>query len=119
MRLVNARTEQPVAVALEVADTRATRRRGLLGRDGLAAGSALMLTPCNAVHTVGMRFAIDIVFVDSRASGRWRPQPSAMADGGVAPLACDDPTGCSEIGGDMLHVSATALYLAPESGEAR
>ncbi len=60
--------------------TRATRKRGLLGRDGLPAGSALMLEPCPAVHTAFMRFAIDIVFVDRqgyavkivRNLGPWR-----------------------------------------------
>jgi uncharacterized membrane protein (UPF0127 family) len=63
MPLVNERT----GVALphvEVARTRAERRKGLLGRDGLAAGSALVLTPCNAIHTIGMRFAIDVAFID-------------------------------------------------------
>jgi uncharacterized membrane protein (UPF0127 family) len=43
-------------------DTR-TRRRGLLGRDGLAE-SALVIAPCKLVHTFFMRFAIDTVFVD-------------------------------------------------------
>jgi uncharacterized protein len=66
VKLVNARTDRPVASAVELADTRATRRRGLLGRDGLPPGAALMLRPCNAVHTVGMRFPIDVAFVDSR-----------------------------------------------------
>jgi uncharacterized membrane protein (UPF0127 family) len=62
--LVNSRTGAVVAQDVEIADTRATRRRGLLGRDGLAAGSALVITPCFAVHTACMRFAIDVVFVD-------------------------------------------------------
>ena len=26
----------------------------------------MVLTPCNAVHTVGMRFPIDVVFVDGK-----------------------------------------------------
>jgi uncharacterized membrane protein (UPF0127 family) len=47
-----------------VAETRASRRRGLLGRDRLDPASALMLTPCVAVHTAFMRFPIDIVFLD-------------------------------------------------------
>ena len=40
------------------------RLRGLLGRDGLPAGTGLWIKSCNAVHTVGMRFTIDIVFLD-------------------------------------------------------
>jgi uncharacterized membrane protein (UPF0127 family) len=51
---------------LEVAVDSATRKKGLLGRDGLADGSGLVIAPTNAVHTFFMRFPIDIVFV-SRA----------------------------------------------------
>lgn len=64
MTLVNERTGDLLADSVEVAGTRGTRRRGLLGRDGLPQGTALMLTPCNAIHTVGMRFTIDAVFLD-------------------------------------------------------
>jgi uncharacterized protein len=62
--LVNERTHEPIATAVELAFTRATRRRGLLGRDGLDPAAALMLTPCLAVHTAFMRFPIDILFLD-------------------------------------------------------
>lgn len=62
--LVNQRTGAPIATAVERAVTRASRRRGLLGRDRLDASCALMLEPCAAVHTAFMRFAIDVVFVD-------------------------------------------------------
>jgi len=47
----------------EVADTARNRRRGLLGRDGH--DGALVLRPCRHVHTVGMRFAIDVAFCDA------------------------------------------------------
>lgn len=42
------------------------RRRavGLLGCDGLASGDALIFPRCRAIHTVGMRFAIDTIFMD-------------------------------------------------------
>lgn len=40
------------------------RLRGLLFRAPLPAGHALRLAPCRAVHTVGMRHDIDVVFVD-------------------------------------------------------
>ncbi|WP_420226422.1 DUF192 domain-containing protein [Pigmentiphaga litoralis] len=36
---------------------------GLLGQPPLAADEALRITPCAAVHTFGMRQAIDVVFV--------------------------------------------------------
>lgn len=49
--------------SLEVADTRAARRRGLLGRDGIE--GALLLSPARAVHTAGMRFPIDVAHLDA------------------------------------------------------
>jgi uncharacterized membrane protein (UPF0127 family) len=44
----------------------ANRRKGLLGRDGLAAGEGLWIIPCEAVHTFGMRFPIDLVYLDRK-----------------------------------------------------
>jgi uncharacterized protein len=64
MPLVNARTGDVVATDVELADTRAARRKGLLGRDHLDSSAALVLSPCFMVHTIGMRFPIDVVFVD-------------------------------------------------------
>lgn len=37
---------------------------GLLGRRGLGADEALLLAPCNNIHTFFMRFSIDVVFLD-------------------------------------------------------
>ncbi|MFG2648991.1 DUF192 domain-containing protein [Streptomyces sp. NPDC048436] len=47
---------------LEMADSARARRRGLLGRDGVR--GALLLSPASSVHTVGMRFAIDVAYLD-------------------------------------------------------
>ena len=49
-----------VLAAAEIATSRAARRRGLLGRDGF--DGALLIEPGRAVHTVGMRFAIDVAY---------------------------------------------------------
>jgi uncharacterized protein len=51
-----------VLASLELAPTRRARARGLLGRDGI--DGALMLSPSRAVHTLGMRFAIDVAYCD-------------------------------------------------------
>ena len=47
----------------QIARTLWQRMRGLLGRDGLPHGHALWIQRCGSVHTVGMRFAIDLVFL--------------------------------------------------------
>ena len=62
--LMNGRTRRLVASDVELALTRASRRRGLLGRESLDPCAALILVPCVAVHTAFMRFPIDIVFLD-------------------------------------------------------
>jgi hypothetical protein len=38
--------------------------RGLLGRDGLQPGRAMLLERANSVHTFGMRFTILVAFLD-------------------------------------------------------
>jgi len=47
-----------VLASLEIASTRRDRRRGLLGRDGI--DGALLIEGTRSVHTVGMRFPIDV-----------------------------------------------------------
>ena len=40
------------------------RLLGLAGLRSLDAGRGLAIPRCNSVHTIGMRFAIDVVFVE-------------------------------------------------------
>ncbi|WP_277439858.1 DUF192 domain-containing protein [Streptomyces sp. SPB162] len=54
----------PWEIGLEIAASYRARTRGLLGRDGLT--GALLLTPATSVHTVRMRFAIDVAYLDRR-----------------------------------------------------
>jgi len=51
-----------VLAAVEVAETTRARRRGLTHRDRI--DGALVLRPCRNVHTVGMKFPIDVAFCD-------------------------------------------------------
>ena len=48
--------------SLEVAETLSARARGLLGREGV--DGAILLRPARSVHTLGMRFAIDVAHLD-------------------------------------------------------
>ncbi len=47
-----------------MADSPFARMIGLLGKDGLTPGEALILKPSNSIHTFFMRFPIDVLFVD-------------------------------------------------------
>ena len=49
---------------IQAADTSETRTRGLLGREGLAPGEGLWISPCEWVHMFGMKFPIDVVVLD-------------------------------------------------------
>ncbi len=47
-----------------MANTSATRRKGLLKHTGLEPGEGLWIAPCEGVHTFGMKFTIDVVFLN-------------------------------------------------------
>ncbi len=84
---------------LRKAQTYWQRLRGLLWTSSLAHDEALHIRPCNSVHTFGMRYAIDVVFVDKhdrvlkivphlpawRVAACWRAaQVYEFASGGAA-----------------------------------
>lgn len=52
--------DDKVLASVEVADSRSARRRGLLGRDGFE--GVLLFEGTRSVHSVGMRFPIDVAF---------------------------------------------------------
>lgn len=55
-----------LATALAVADTHWTRLRGLIGlaTNDFRNGSGLWIKPCHGVHTLGMGFPIDVIYLD-------------------------------------------------------
>ena len=63
LALTNTRHHRVVAGTLQTAFDSKSRRKGLLGRDSLPEGSALIIAPSQAIHTFSMRFAIDVAFV--------------------------------------------------------
>ncbi|HUY95684.1 MAG TPA: DUF192 domain-containing protein [Terracidiphilus sp.] len=64
IRVVNLTRQTEIGARIAVADRGPRRRKGLLGRTGLEEGEGLWIVPCEAVHTFGMRFAIDLVYLD-------------------------------------------------------
>jgi uncharacterized membrane protein (UPF0127 family) len=88
-------------------------RRGLLGRAGLPNGAALLISRCNAVHTVSMQFAIDVLFVDARGHIKkivHRLAPSRIAFALTARHTIELAAG--ELDRHRLQVG-DRLYLAP------
>lgn len=97
--------------------THRERGRGLLGRDGLGDREALWL-PVRSVHTFGMRFALDLVWLDraggvvrlDRDVGRGRVRTCLAARGGVVEVAA---------GSGRALVAALVGAAAPEARSAR
>ena len=108
------RTRQAyLATDLALADTHWTRFRGLLGRssDDFRNGSGLWIVPCHGVHTLGMGFPIDVLFVGADGCvikiveqlGAWR-----MAGSLQACITVELPTGSVQrhdvLTGDRLSI---------------
>jgi uncharacterized membrane protein (UPF0127 family) len=64
LRVVNVTRRIQIASCIDVAYSSAKRSKGLLGRNGLAPGEGLWISPCESVHTFFMRFSIDLVYLD-------------------------------------------------------
>jgi uncharacterized membrane protein (UPF0127 family) len=72
-----------VAARVRAAHTHWTRLRGLLGTGDLASDAGLWLRPCRQVHMIGMRYAIDVLFLDDAL--RVVHAVAALPPGAVSP----------------------------------
>ncbi|HOL18276.1 MAG TPA: DUF192 domain-containing protein [Bacillota bacterium] len=64
VKVINATRQTVLLKEARVADRFGSRLKGLLGTNALPSGQGLLLVPCRSVHTCGMRFPIDVGFVD-------------------------------------------------------
>ncbi len=60
--------------AVREAVTFFSRWKGLLGEEGLSAGEGMWIAPCSSIHSFGMRFEFDVLFLDGgyRVVGLYR-----------------------------------------------
>ena len=66
VRVYNTTKSSCLGEQIEVADSSLRRMVGLLGKRSLAQGCGLLIVPSQAIHTVGMAFPIDVIFVDKK-----------------------------------------------------
>jgi uncharacterized membrane protein (UPF0127 family) len=66
LRVTNQSRGRVLADRAEIADTSAKRRTGLLKHTKLDPGEGLWIAPCEGVHTFGMKFAIDVLFLNKK-----------------------------------------------------
>ena len=110
------RTRQAhLATALAVANTHWTRLRGLLGvgSNDFRNGSGLWIVPCHGVHTLGMGFPIDVLYldrglkvVDIRLDVRpWRFTPVLRQAASVLELPCGTASETKTAVGDTIEIT--------------
>lgn len=63
----NTTRDTVVASSVRVADSFFTRLAGLLFSKPLVAGEGLLIKPCPQIHMIGMKFAIDALFLDKQS----------------------------------------------------
>lgn len=64
LRIYNTTRQSVLGTRIGVAETWWTRLRGFLGRPEPQPGAGLMLVPCRGVHMHGMKYALDVIFLD-------------------------------------------------------
>lgn len=68
LRVINTTRNSCLGEQVSVADSSLQRLVGLLGKRSLEPGRGLFIVPSQAIHTVGMAFPIDVIFVDKKYS---------------------------------------------------
>ena len=66
LRVNNVTRGKVLADRAAIANTSARRRTGLLKHTALDPGDGLWIVPSEGVHTFGMKFAIDVLFLDKK-----------------------------------------------------
>ena len=104
-----------LATALAVADTHWTRLRGLLGLDtsDFRNGSGLWIVPCHGVHTFGMGFPIDVIYLDRSMKvihiqsdlQPWRFAPVRSNAASVLELPCRTADETKTALGDRIEIT--------------
>jgi len=84
MRAINVTNQSVLVEQGEVANTAWTRLKGLIGHPPLQSGEGLLIQPCRGVHTLGMRFPIDVLYVDK--SGQIVRAVEQLAPGHIGPI---------------------------------
>ena len=104
-----------LSTELAFANTHWTRFRGLLGlaADDFRNGSGIWITPCRGVHTLGMAFAIDVIYLDrtlqvvdvQAAIKPWRFTPIRLSAASVLELPCHMATATKTEVGDTIVIT--------------
>ncbi len=111
LRVHNKSRDTLVADRAEIADTSKTRKAGLLKHAPLERGEGLWINPCEGVHTIGMKYPIDVLFLDKKRKvvkiragmPRWRMAMCLWAHS-VLELPSGMAAATGTVGGDQLEL---------------
>lgn len=119
----NRTREAYLATQVELADTYWTRLRGLLGRspDDFRNGAGLWIVPCHGVHTLGMGFAIDVLYLDRHLTvihiqpdlQPWRIAPVRRKATSVLELPSRTTVETKTQIGDTIEITVPSLTTLP------
>jgi uncharacterized membrane protein (UPF0127 family) len=108
-----------LATSLAVAQTHWSRLRGLLGTspDDFRNGCGLWIRPCRGVHTLAMRFPIDVVYLDRAGTvvhlehnlQPWRFSPVRMQAASVLELPSHTVASTETVVGDRIEIKLKEL----------
>jgi uncharacterized protein len=103
-----------LATDVTIADRHWSRLRGLIGtrEDDFRNGAGLWIRPCRGVHTLAMRFAIDVVYLDRAGTvvhvehnlQPWRFSPIRMQAVSVLELPSQTVTRTETALGDRIEI---------------
>ena len=120
LRIMNVSRQVELASSVQIADSGSKRRRGLLGRKTLSEGEGLWIVPCEAVHTFGMQFPIDLVYLDRNLrvrSVRHHVVPGRLSAcftaHSVLELASGTARKSGTMPGEILEFSPAPLHAEP------
>jgi uncharacterized protein len=110
LSILNCTNDALLAAHVRVAETLADRMKGLLGTSWLPGGHGLLLVPCNSIHTFGMQYNIDVIFLDAdyvvkKIVGDLPPMLTARCPGGE--MVLELPAGtveatCTRVGQQLM-----------------
>jgi len=114
-----------LATALAIANTHWTRLRGLLGlrSNDFRNGFGLWIVPCHGVHTLGMGFPIDVVYLDEAMTvihvqgdlRPWRFAPVRTQAASVLELPCRTAAETQTAVGDKIQITLEKDGRVPPS----